>query len=156
MRLKDQCWRKNDQPGIDAWVWEQDGFKFVMGPSWYWMPDVFENFFCIVSLKSQAVFYELKTRRIQGLLWQGWYIGRTLLLCNALEDLFNSIEPGRQRGLKFFFGSRPRINYRVGMGEVSIVSLHNITEFIDRNLIGRATGMQFNSCSMSSHVHKML
>ncbi|HEY9196537.1 MAG TPA: FAD-dependent oxidoreductase, partial [Mucilaginibacter sp.] len=36
---------KNDQPGGRARVWEQDGFRFDMGPSWYWMPDVFENFF---------------------------------------------------------------------------------------------------------------
>ncbi|MDB5151537.1 MAG: crtI, partial [Mucilaginibacter sp.] len=33
---------KNDQPGGRARVWEQDGFRFDMGPSWYWMPDVFE------------------------------------------------------------------------------------------------------------------
>jgi phytoene desaturase len=38
---------KNDQPGGRARVWEKDGFKFDMGPSWYWMPDVFENFFAL-------------------------------------------------------------------------------------------------------------
>ncbi len=38
---------KNDQPGGRARVWEQDGFKFDMAPSWYWMPDVFENFFAV-------------------------------------------------------------------------------------------------------------
>ena len=26
-------------------TFEANGFKFDMGPSWYWMPDVFERFF---------------------------------------------------------------------------------------------------------------
>jgi phytoene dehydrogenase-like protein len=25
--------------------WKKDGFTFDMGPSWYWMPDVFDRFF---------------------------------------------------------------------------------------------------------------
>ncbi|MEO8886249.1 MAG: FAD-dependent oxidoreductase, partial [Mucilaginibacter sp.] len=42
---------KNSQPGGRASVWETDGFKFDMGPSWYWMPDVFENFFALFGKK---------------------------------------------------------------------------------------------------------
>jgi len=36
---------KNDQPGGRARIWQDKGFTFDMGPSWYWMPDVFENYF---------------------------------------------------------------------------------------------------------------
>ena len=36
---------KNDSPGGRGRKFEQDGFLFDMGPSWYWMPDVFERFF---------------------------------------------------------------------------------------------------------------
>ena len=36
---------RNDQPGGRAIVWEDKGFVYDMGPSWYLMPDVFENFF---------------------------------------------------------------------------------------------------------------
>ena len=36
---------KNEQIGGRASMLEIDGFKFDMGPSWYWMPDVFEKFF---------------------------------------------------------------------------------------------------------------
>ncbi len=38
-------YEKNDQPGGRCGIWEKDGFSFDMGPSWYWMPDVFEKFF---------------------------------------------------------------------------------------------------------------
>ena len=36
---------KNEQPGGRASVLKEKGFTFDMGPSWYLMPDVFENFF---------------------------------------------------------------------------------------------------------------
>ena len=36
---------KNDQPGGRARRLLVDGFSFDMGPSWYWMPDIFERFF---------------------------------------------------------------------------------------------------------------
>src|ERR1700712_4433539 len=36
---------KNAQPGGRASQLRAEGFTFDMGPSWYWMPDVFERFF---------------------------------------------------------------------------------------------------------------
>ena len=36
---------KNNSPGGRARQIHQDGFVFDIGPSWYWMPDVFEKFF---------------------------------------------------------------------------------------------------------------
>ena len=40
-----QILEKNDHAGGRARVFQSDGFTFDMGPSWYLMPDVFENFF---------------------------------------------------------------------------------------------------------------
>ena len=39
-----QVLEKNDSLGGRA-QFTKDGFTFDMGPSWYWMPDVFESFF---------------------------------------------------------------------------------------------------------------
>ena len=36
---------KNNSLGGRARQFKKDGFTFDMGPSWYWMPDVFESFF---------------------------------------------------------------------------------------------------------------
>ena len=44
-----QLYEKNKTLGGRARQLERDGFTFDMGPSWYWMPDVFENFFNAVS-----------------------------------------------------------------------------------------------------------
>jgi len=36
---------KHNMPGGRARQLKSNGFTFDMGPSWYWMPEVFENFF---------------------------------------------------------------------------------------------------------------
>ncbi len=42
---KVQMFEKNEAPGGRASVFEAEGFRFDMGPSWYLMPDIFEQFF---------------------------------------------------------------------------------------------------------------
>tara|TARA_B100000287_G_scaffold35181_1_gene32444 strand:- start:281 stop:1750 length:1470 start_codon:yes stop_codon:yes gene_type:complete len=50
---------KNKQLGGRARVLKDKGYKFDMGPSWYWMPDIFEAFFNEFNLKASD-FYKLK------------------------------------------------------------------------------------------------
>lgn len=50
---------KNSTPGGRARKFAENGFTFDMGPSWYWMPDVFEKFFALFG-KTPADFYELQ------------------------------------------------------------------------------------------------
>ena len=38
-------YEKNDALGGRARQFKAEGFTFDMGPSWYWMPDVFDKFF---------------------------------------------------------------------------------------------------------------
>ncbi len=49
---------KNALLGGRARVWEKDGFRFDMGPSWYQVPEAFEHFFQLFG-KTSSVFYEL-------------------------------------------------------------------------------------------------
>ena len=42
---KVEIFEKNSSPGGRARQLKRDGFIFDIGPSWYWMPDVFEKFF---------------------------------------------------------------------------------------------------------------
>lgn len=50
---------KNDQTGGRARIWQKDGFTFDMGPSWYWMPEVFEEHFARFG-KKVSDYYKLK------------------------------------------------------------------------------------------------
>lgn len=51
-------YEKNDKPGGRANVIAEEGFVFDAGPSWYMMPDVFEDFFTDFGF-SPSDFYEL-------------------------------------------------------------------------------------------------
>ena len=50
---------KNEQIGGRARVLRKDGFVFDMGPSWYWMPEVIEDFFKQFG-RSTKDYFELK------------------------------------------------------------------------------------------------
>ncbi|SDT44958.1 phytoene desaturase [Mucilaginibacter mallensis] len=143
---------KNDQPGGRARVWQQDGFKFDMGPSWYWMPDVFENFFALFGKKPQD-FYELK--RLDPA-YRVYFDKDEAVDIPAgipeLETLFESIEPGSSNNLKAFL-VQARYKYEVGMGEYVFRPSHTLGEFIDLNLIRKSFSMQLLT-SMSKHVRK--
>lgn len=50
---------KNEQLGGRAQVFKKEGFRFDMGPTWYWMPDIFERFFSDFERKPSD-YYELE------------------------------------------------------------------------------------------------
>jgi len=50
---------KNSEAGGRARVWKEKGFTFDMGPSWYLMPEVFENFFEALGRK-RTDYYQLR------------------------------------------------------------------------------------------------
>ncbi len=50
---------KNEAPGGRIRMFETHGYKFDMGPSWYWMPDVFERFYKDFG-KTTSDFYNLE------------------------------------------------------------------------------------------------
>lgn len=143
---------KNNQPGGRASVWETNGFKFDMGPSWYWMPDVFENFFALFG-KKLSDYYDLKR------LDPGYriYYGKNDLMdvpaaMDKLEEMFESIEPGSSAHLHQFL-EQAAYKYKVGMGEYVFRPSHSITEFIDWNLIKKSFSMQLLT-SLRNHVRQ--
>ena len=48
---------KHEIPGGRARQMKAQGFTFDMGPSWYWMPDVFEHFFNSFGKKVSDYYY---------------------------------------------------------------------------------------------------
>ncbi|MBV8389669.1 MAG: phytoene desaturase [Mucilaginibacter sp.] len=143
---------KNDQPGGRARVWEKDGFRFDMGPSWYWMPEVFENYFALLDRKPTD-FYELKR------LDPGYrvYFGKDNLIdvpakMDEIEALFESIEPGSAKKLRAFL-AKAETKYKIGMGEYVFKPSHSIAEYLDFNVIKKSFSLQLFT-SMSAHVRK--
>src|SRR5215475_12291780 len=85
---------KNDSPGGRARQFSTQGFTFDMGPSWYWMPDVFEKFFQSFGKKTSD-YYSLQ--RLDPSYRVVFGSNDQLDLpadFNALKKLFDEIEPG--------------------------------------------------------------
>ena len=143
---------KNDQPGGRARIWEKDGFRFDMGPSWYWMPDIFENYFSLFGKKA-CDFYRLKR------LDPGYriYFGKDDAIdvpaeMDDLEALFENTEPGSSKKLREFL-AQAAIKYSFGMGEYVFKPSHSPLEYLDLNLLRKSFSLQLLT-SMSSHVRK--
>jgi len=143
---------KNDQAGGRARTWEKDGFKFDMVPSWYWMPDIFENYFAIFN-KKPADFYNLKRLDPSYRIYYGE--GDCLDIPASmpeLEQVFEQVEPGSAKKLRKFL-QQAEYKYRVGMGEYVFRPSHSVKEYIDFNLLRKSIGMQLLS-NMGGHIRK--
>ncbi len=139
-------YEKLDSIGGRARKFEADGFTFDMGPSWYWMPEVFENFFQAFGHQVKD-FYDLK--RLDPS-YQIFYEDEVMQLPaseDALYELFESYEPGSSKKLKSFLASA-KYKYEVGMNEFVQKPSLSITEFFDPRIISSSLKLQmFTSIS---------
>lgn len=144
---------KNDQAGGRCRLWEKDGFTFDMGPSWYWMPDIFESFFNLFG-KKVSDYYELIRLDPAYRVYFGPEADYIDIPAHrqALDELFESIEPGSSKGLQSFL-DQAAYKYEVGMRDYVFRPSHNIFEFFDVRLLRESFRIQMFT-SMAKHVRK--
>jgi phytoene desaturase len=143
---------KNATPGGRARQFEAQGFVFDMGPSWYWMPDVFEQFFGHFG-KKVSDYYELVRLNPSYTIYFGPNDRMDVpARMEQLEALFEQIEPGSARHLREFL-SEAAYKYRVGMNEFVHKPSHNIWEFADMRILTSLVRLHMFS-SLAHHVRK--
>src|SRR5690348_15760799 len=84
---------KNSSAGGRARAFSSGGFTFDMGPSWYWMPDVFECFFAQFG-KHPSDYYELKRLSPSYKVFWGDDAVNIPADYDALRSLFEQYEKG--------------------------------------------------------------
>lgn len=142
---------KHAMPGGRARQLKADGFTFDMGPSWYWMPDVFERYFNQFG-RTVADLYQLK--RLDPSYRVYWNDGPVDIPADyaALQKLFDSIEEGSAARLDAFL-QEAEYKYSVGINKLVHKPGQSITEFLDMDLIKGLFRLDvFNS--MKVHVAK--
>ena len=103
-RLQSDGFRKNEQLGGRASMMEIDGYKFDMGPSWYWMPDIFERFLQIL-VKKVSDYYELeKLSPAYRVVLVKMITSTSKILQKKIIETFERIEPGSGKHLKKIHG----------------------------------------------------
>jgi len=124
---------KQATPGGRARQLIQDGFMFDIGPSWYWMPDVFERFFNEFQ-KKVSDYYSLD--RLDPSYRIYWQDGEMNVPANynELKSLFESIEQGSGVQLDKFL-AEANYKYQVGINKLVHKPGQSITEFLDWDVI---------------------
>ena len=143
---------KHGTPGGRARSFSADGFTFDMGPSWYWMPDVFESYFEHFG-KAVSDYYDLV--RLDPSYSVFFKEGKRIDVPASLDKLsaiFEEHEPGTSEGLNKFL-EEAKYKYEVGMRDMVYKPGHSISEYIDKRVILGALRLQLLT-PLSKHVRK--
>ena len=110
-------YEKNDAVGGRARQLKREGFTFDMGPSWYWMPDVFERFFADFGKKTTD-YYELIKLSPAYRVYYG--IDDFITIADNLADIifaFEAIEKGSGKLLNDFM-AEAKSNYDIAIKDL--------------------------------------
>lgn len=142
---------KHDTPGGRARQLKEAGFLFDRGPSWYWMPDIFERYFQQFG-KQVADYYSLKrlnpSYRVYG---DDDYMDIPADF-NQLKNLFETLEPGSGIQLDKFI-AEAAYKYKIGIGKLVFKPGRSFTEFLDADIIKGLLRLDLFSC-IKDHIYK--
>lgn len=142
---------KNEGPGGRARQLKDQGFTFDMGPSFYWMPDVFERYFEQFG-KQVKDYYTL--HRLDPSYRIYWNDGFTDIPAdyNRLKEVFESIEQGSGQQLeKYLQGAAYK--YEVGVNNLVYKPSQSLMEFMNWQTISGVFKLQVFT-SIKKHIEK--
>lgn len=145
-------YEKNDQAGGRARVWQKDGFRFDMGPSWYWMPDVFENFFSLFNHKVSDFYHLERLDPSYRIYWNKNDYNDIPAGIPQLKEMFEQLERGSATKLDEFI-EQAGYKYSTGMGDFVFRPSHSVKEYMDIRLLMASFKLQMFS-SIRAHVRK--
>jgi phytoene desaturase len=147
-----EIFEKNDQAGGRARVFSTDGFVFDMGPSWYWMPDVFEDYFGRFGKKPSDYYNLVRLDPSYTVILDDQQVIDMPADYAALKSLFESIETGAGDALDRFL-AQAAYKYKVGIQEFVWKPSTKITEFLSLRILIDALRMDVFQ-SFYVHVRK--
>jgi phytoene desaturase len=125
---------KNASIGGRARQFSEKGFVFDMGPSWYWMPDVFEQFYNKFGYTTSD-FYSLK--RLDPsyrIFWKDNSHSDIPASEQELFEWFEELEPGSSQKMKLFL-NEAKYKYEVGMQDLVYKPSLRLSEFADMRIL---------------------
>ncbi|MEY4423788.1 MAG: hypothetical protein RLZZ258_891 [Actinomycetota bacterium] len=127
-----------EKVGGRAYIWEKDGFKFDMGPSWYLMPDAFDQFFKLMGTTAAEQLNLVRLDPAYQTRNEGF--GDKLIIREKLADnkvLFDSIEPGAGDRLQAYIDSAEDA-YKLSIKHFLYTNFQNAKSFVQPEVLARA------------------
>lgn len=143
---------KNEMPGGRARVFQAEGFTFDMGPSWYWMPDVFETYFARFGKKPSDYYQLVRLDPSYSVIFGPDDSIDVPASLDGLKTLFDSIEPGSGERLEDFL-RQAAYKYDVGINNFVWKPSRSVTEFLSLKLLYDVTRLDVFQ-SFASHARK--
>ncbi len=143
---------KNTTPGGRARVFESGGFVFDMGPSWYWMPDVFDGYFEHFGKKTSDYYDLVRLDPSYKVVYGENDAIDIPAKLSEFRVLMESLEPGAGVQLDKFL-AQAAYKYKVGINDLVYKPSRSLMEFASFSLLKDILRMDVFS-SMSSHVRK--
>ncbi len=144
---------KHDGAGGRARKFSEKGFTFDMGPSWYWMPDVFERYFNRFG-KTTNDFYTLhRLDPSYNVYWDKHDFTPVPADVDKLYELFESHDPGSGKRLKSFL-EEAAYKYDVGINKLVYKPGRSLSEFADLELLRGVFKLDVFK-SLSKHARKV-
>ncbi len=144
---------KNEVPGGRARQMQESGFVFDMGPSWYWMPDVFEAFFGAFGKKVSDYYDLVRLDPSYTITFGPGDVMEVPASLEAFYQMFERYEPGSSRNLDKFL-REAAYKYEVGMNEFVHKPGHSIMEFADVRVVASLFRLQMFR-SMAKYLRKL-
>jgi phytoene desaturase len=145
---------KNESPGGRARQLKEQGFTFDMGPSWYWMPDVFENFFRKFDYQVTDFYNLVRLDPSYRIFFEAGEIMDLPADYPSLRREFEEIEPGCGINLDRFL-DQGQTKYEIGMHKFVFKPGHSFTEFISPTTLLAALKLDLLQ-SFHRHVRKFI
>ncbi|MFT5512230.1 MAG: phytoene desaturase, partial [Bacteroidia bacterium] len=133
---KVDVFEKNSTLGGRARAFSEEGFTFDMGPSWYWMPDVFEKFFADFGKKPSDYYELVRLTPAYKVFYKEMESIEVPSSIEAIYDLFESIEPGSAVKLEGFIKSAEN-NYKASMDELVYRPGKSVIELVTPQTVTR-------------------
>lgn len=125
------------QLGGRAGSWEQDGFRFDTGPSWYLMPEVFDHFFQLLGTSAEAELDLVKLDPGYRVYSEGHDEPIDLRAdAEANIALFESVEPGAGERLRKYLASAED-TYTMAVRRFLYTSFQDLTKLAAPDVLRR-------------------
>ena len=145
---------KNSLPGGRAGTFDAEGFRFDTGPSWYLMPDIFEQFF---KLLGEDVNKHLNLRRLEPsyrVFFKDTLFGAVDIIGDVERDgkTLESLEPGARSKLQAYL-EKSSYHHKLALDNFLYKNYNSVRDFFSLQMLTEGLKMNVFS-SMHNYVSK--
>lgn len=143
---------KNSTIGGRARQFKDSGFTFDMGPSWYWMPDIFEKFFNDFGFSSSDFYQLIQLNPAFQVIFNDGDVIQVPDRKEKIYPIFEKYQKGSSRNLEDYLKHAEHL-YRLAVNKMLYKAYVSYFDYLDKNILDVQL-LKSLFCSVSNTVRK--